>query len=35
MAAALGQLVEPKRTAPQMIHVFAQALHEAGGDFDD
>ena len=28
MATALGQLVEPKRSAPQMIHVFAQALHD-------
>lgn len=29
MATALGQLVEPKRSPPQMIHVFAQALREA------
>ena len=28
MATALGQLVEPKRSPPQMIHVFAQALRE-------
>lgn len=28
MAAALGQLVEPKRSPPQMIHVFAQALRD-------
>ena len=28
MATALGQLVEPKRTPPQMIHVFSQALRE-------
>jgi hypothetical protein len=28
MAAALGQMVEPKRSPPQMIHVFAQALRE-------
>jgi len=28
MAAALGQMVEPKRSAPQMIHVFAQALRD-------
>ena len=28
MAAALGQMVEPKRTPPQMIHVFSQALRE-------
>ena len=31
MAAALGQIVEPKRSPPQMIHVFAQALREAEG----
>jgi len=30
MATALGQMVEPKRTAPQMIHVFAQAVREPG-----
>jgi len=28
MAGALGQLVEPRRSAPQMIHVFAQALRD-------
>jgi len=28
MAAALGQMVEPTRSPPQMIHVFAQALRE-------
>ncbi|HZQ79459.1 MAG TPA: hypothetical protein VFE55_19170 [Acidimicrobiia bacterium] len=28
MAAALGRLVQPERSAPQMIHVFAQALKE-------
>jgi hypothetical protein len=28
MANALGQMVEPKRSAPQMIHVFAQALRD-------
>lgn len=28
MATALGQLVEPKRSPPQMIHVFAQALRD-------
>ena len=28
MAAALGQMVEPRRSPPQMIHVFAQALRE-------
>jgi hypothetical protein len=37
MATALGQLVEPKRSPPQMIHVFAEALREqselgAGGE---
>ncbi len=30
MATALGQMVEPKRSPPQMIHVFAQALREPG-----
>ena len=29
MATALGQMVEPKRSAPQMVHVFAQAMREA------
>ena len=29
MANALGQLVEPQRSAPQMIHAFAQALRDA------
>jgi hypothetical protein len=28
MATALGQIVEPKRSPPQMIHVFAQALRD-------
>lgn len=28
MAAAVGQMVEPTRSPPQMIHVFAQALRE-------
>ena len=28
MANALGQMVDPKRSAPQMIHVFAQALRD-------
>jgi hypothetical protein len=28
MATALGQLVEPKRSPPQMIHVFSQALRD-------
>jgi hypothetical protein len=31
MATALGQLVEPKRSPPQMIHVFAQALKDESG----
>jgi hypothetical protein len=35
MAAALGQLVDPKRSPPQMIHVFARALREPGGGLDD
>jgi phenylpyruvate tautomerase PptA (4-oxalocrotonate tautomerase family) len=26
MAAALGQMVEPPRSPPQMIHIFAQAM---------
>ncbi len=35
MATALGHLVDPKRSPPQMIHVFAQALREpAGGPSD-
>jgi hypothetical protein len=33
MATALGQMVNPPRSPPQMIHVFAQALREAGPDF--
>lgn len=28
MATALGQMVEPKRSPPQMIHVFAEALRD-------
>ena len=28
MATALGQMVEPKRSPPQMIHVFSQAMRE-------
>ena len=28
MATALGQLVEPKRSPPQMLHAFGQALRE-------
>jgi hypothetical protein len=35
MAAALGQMVEPTRSPPQMIHVFAQALREPAEGFDD
>ena len=35
MAAALGQLVDPKRSPPQMIHVFAQALREPSGRYAD
>jgi hypothetical protein len=30
MATAIGQMVEPKRSPPQMIHVFSQALREPG-----
>ncbi len=30
MATALGQLVDPKRSPPQMIHVFAEVLREGG-----
>ena len=29
MANALGQMIEPQRSAPQMIHVFAQALRDS------
>ena len=28
MATALGQMVEPRRSPPQMIHVFGQAMRE-------
>jgi hypothetical protein len=35
MATALGQMVEPNRSPPQMIHVFAQALREPAQGFDD
>jgi hypothetical protein len=31
MATALGQMVEPKRSPPQMIHVFSQALRDPAG----
>lgn len=34
MATALGQLVEPRRSPPQMIHVFSQAMREPGGEGD-
>lgn len=33
MAAALGQLVDPPRSPPQMIHAFAQAMRGGGDDF--
>ena len=32
MAAALGQMVEPTRSSPQMIHVFAQAMRESADE---
>jgi hypothetical protein len=32
MATALGQMVEPPRSPPQMIHVFAQALRDPGDE---
>jgi hypothetical protein len=32
MAAALGQMVEPKRSPPEMIHVFAQAMREPANE---
>ena len=35
MAAALGHLVDPKRSPPQMIHVFSQALRDPAGGFGD
>jgi hypothetical protein len=35
MATALGQMVEPKRSPPQMIHVFAQALREPDAELGD
>ena len=31
MAGALGQMVEPRRSAPQMIHVFSRALRDPDG----
>jgi hypothetical protein len=33
MATALGQMVDPPRSAPQMLHVFAQAMRETGDEF--
>ena len=32
MATALGQMVEPTRSPPQMIHVFAQALRDSADE---
>jgi hypothetical protein len=32
MATALGQMVEPARSAPQMIHVFAQAMRDSADE---
>ena len=29
MATALGQMVDPPRSAPQMLHVFGQALRDS------
>ena len=34
MATALGQMVEPQRSPPQMIHVFAHALREPDQGLD-
>lgn len=34
MATALGQMVEPRRSPPQMIHVFSQAMREPDGEGD-
>jgi len=31
MATALGQLVEPRRSPAQMLHVFSQALKDESG----
>ncbi len=33
MATALGQVVEPRRSPPQIVHVFAQALREPRDEF--
>jgi hypothetical protein len=35
MATAIGQMIEPNRSAPQMIHVFAQALRGPGDESGD
>jgi hypothetical protein len=35
MATALGQLVDPPRSAPQMIHVFAQAMRGGSDEFGE
>jgi hypothetical protein len=35
MATALGQMVDPPRSPPQMIHVFAQALRQPGDELGD
>jgi hypothetical protein len=34
MATALGQMLDPKRSPPQMIHVFSQAMREPDGAGD-
>lgn len=34
MATALGRMVEPRRSPPQMIHVFSQAMREPDGEGD-
>lgn len=34
MATALGQMVDPPRSPPQMLHVFAQALRDSGDEMD-
>jgi hypothetical protein len=34
MATALGQMVDPPRSPPQMIHVFAQALRGVDDEFE-
>ena len=35
MAAALGQMVEPPRSPPQMIHIFAQVMKEPNQGLGD